>query len=116
MSLDLKYPLPGDRALVAGAARSGIADVAVVWAKIDGTVRGFLVEKGTPGFSTANHMGKFSLRASVTSQLFFEDCRIPAENVLPKYSTLRRSTRSRASSSAGSPSPHTSSCRTNWPG
>jgi len=63
-----------------------IADVAVVWAK---AVRGFLVEKGTPGFSTAYHMGKFSLRASVTSQLFFEDCRIPAKNVLPETNGLK---------------------------
>src|SRR5207244_12893171 len=66
-----------------------IADVAVVWAKAEGTIRGFLVEKGTPGFSTAFHMGKFSLRASVTSQLFFEDCRIPAENVLPETNGLK---------------------------
>ena len=66
-----------------------IADVAVVWAKAEGTVRGFLVEKGTPGFSTAYHMGKFSLRASVTSQLFFEDCRIPAKNVLPETNGLK---------------------------
>ncbi|MGZ5473177.1 MAG: acyl-CoA dehydrogenase family protein [Thermoanaerobaculia bacterium] len=66
-----------------------IADVAVVWAKCEGTIRGFLVEKGTPGFSTAYHMGKFSLRASVTSQLFFEDCRIPLENVLPETNGLK---------------------------
>jgi len=66
-----------------------VADVAVVWAKVDGTVRGFIVEKGTPGFSTAYHMGKFSLRASVTSQLFFEDCRIPAENVLPETNGIK---------------------------
>jgi glutaryl-CoA dehydrogenase len=66
-----------------------IADVAVVWAKVDGVVRGFLVGKGTPGFSTAYHMGKFSLRASVTSQLFFEDCRIPAENVLPETNGMK---------------------------
>ncbi len=66
-----------------------IADVAVVWAKTDGTVRGFLVEKGTPGFTTTYHMGKFSLRASVTSQLFFEDCRIPAESVLPETNGLK---------------------------
>ncbi|HUJ13102.1 MAG TPA: acyl-CoA dehydrogenase family protein [Thermoanaerobaculia bacterium] len=66
-----------------------IADIAVVWAKAEGTIRGFLVEKGTPGFSTAYHMGKFSLRASVTSQLFFEDCRIPAENVLPETNGLK---------------------------
>lgn len=66
-----------------------IADVAVVWAKCEGTIRGFLVEKGTPGFSTAYHMGKFSLRASVTSQLFFEDCRIPLDNVLPETNGLK---------------------------
>ncbi|HEX7153964.1 MAG TPA: acyl-CoA dehydrogenase family protein [Thermoanaerobaculia bacterium] len=66
-----------------------IADVAVVWAKAEGTIRGFLVEKGTPGFTTAYHMGKFSLRASVTSQLFFEDCRIPLENVLPETDGLK---------------------------
>jgi len=61
-----------------------IADVAVVWAKTeDGVIRGFLVEKGTEGFSTRDIQGKFSLRASVTSELIFEDCRIPAENILP---------------------------------
>jgi glutaryl-CoA dehydrogenase len=66
-----------------------VADVAVVWGKVDGVVRGFIVEKGTPGFTTAYHMGKFSLRASVTSQLFFEDCRVPAENVLPETGGLK---------------------------
>src|SRR5512132_574644 len=66
-----------------------IADVAVVWAKLDGVIRGFLVEKGTKGFSTSEHKGKMSLRASVTSQLAFEDCRIPEENVLPGVSGLR---------------------------
>jgi len=66
-----------------------VADVAVVWAKTSDGIKGFLVEKGTPGFSTANHMGKFSLRASVTSQLFFEDCRIPEENLLPKTGSLK---------------------------
>src|SRR6266576_2725474 len=66
-----------------------IADVAVVWAKHYGVIRGFLVEKDTPGFSTAYHMGKFSLRASVTSQLFFSDCRIPAENVLPETNGIK---------------------------
>ena len=66
-----------------------VADVAVVWAKTEGTIRGFLVERGTPGFTTAYHLGKFSLRASVTSQLFFEDCRIPADNVLPETNGLK---------------------------
>ncbi|HWQ80628.1 MAG TPA: acyl-CoA dehydrogenase family protein [Ignavibacteria bacterium] len=60
-----------------------IADVAVVWAKLDGKVRGFLVEKGTKGFSAPETKGKLSLRASVTSELVFEDCLIPEKNILP---------------------------------
>lgn len=59
-----------------------IADVAVVWAKLDGKVRGFLVEKDTPGFSAPEMRGKHSLRASVTSELVFEDCEIPEGNML----------------------------------
>jgi glutaryl-CoA dehydrogenase len=66
-----------------------IADVAVVWAKLDGEVRGFLVEKGTKGFSAPEMKGKHSLRASVTSELVFEDAVIPAENILPNGSGLR---------------------------
>jgi glutaryl-CoA dehydrogenase len=67
-----------------------IADVAVVWARLDGgKIRGFLVEKGTRGFSTSEHRGKMSLRASVTSQLAFEDCRIPKDNVLPDVEGLK---------------------------
>jgi glutaryl-CoA dehydrogenase len=66
-----------------------VADVAVVWAKLDGTVRGFLVEKGTPGFSAPEMKGKFSLRASVTSELVFQDCRIPEANLLPKSDGLK---------------------------
>lgn len=60
-----------------------ISDVAVVWARTEEGIRGFLVEKGTRGFITSEQKGKFSLRASVTSELIFEDCRIPAENILP---------------------------------
>jgi glutaryl-CoA dehydrogenase len=66
-----------------------IADVAVVWAKTDGGVRGFLLEQGTPGFSTVEHKGKYSLRASVTSQLIFEDCRLPENAVLPGTTGLK---------------------------
>ena len=76
------YVLNGAKAWITNGS---LADVA----KLDGTIRGFLVEKGTPGFTTAYHLGKFSLRASVTSQLFFSDCRIPAENVLPKTDGLK---------------------------
>ena len=66
-----------------------LADVAVVWAQTDDGVRGFLVEKGTPGFTAADQHGKFSLRASVTSELGFSGCRIPAENLLPKTTGLK---------------------------
>lgn len=66
-----------------------IADVAVVWAKLEGKVRGFLVEKGTRGFSAPETKGKLSLRASVTSELVFEDCLIPEENILPESGGLK---------------------------
>jgi glutaryl-CoA dehydrogenase len=66
-----------------------IADVAVVWAKLDGKIRGFLVEKGTPGLATSDIHGKWSLRASVTSSLAFTDCRIPAGNLLPGTAGLK---------------------------
>ena len=66
-----------------------IADVAVVWAKMDSRVRGFLVEKGTKGFSTQTITGKFSLRASDTSELIFADCEIPEENLLPGSAGLK---------------------------
>ncbi len=60
----------------------GIADLAVVWARAEDSIRGFLVERGTPGFTTSDVHHKLSLRASVTSELHFEDCRVPAENML----------------------------------
>lgn len=66
-----------------------IADVAVVWAKLDGKVRGFLVDKGTKGFSAPEMKGKLSLRASITSELVFEDCLIPEENLLPNSTGLK---------------------------
>ncbi len=60
-----------------------LADVAVVWAKLDGEIRGFLVEKGMMGFSAPEMTGKYSLRASVTSELVFQDVELPKENLLP---------------------------------
>ncbi len=66
-----------------------IADVAVVWARTDDGIRGFLVERDTPGFTTSNIHQKLSLRASVTSELHFEDCRIPAANMLPNVRGMR---------------------------
>ena len=65
-----------------------IADVAVVWAKDGETIRGFLVEKGTPGFSAPDIKGKFSLRASITSELVLEDVRVPASAILPEAAGL----------------------------
>ncbi|UCD48049.1 MAG: acyl-CoA dehydrogenase family protein [Deltaproteobacteria bacterium] len=66
-----------------------VADVAVVWAKLDGVVRGFLVEKGTPGFSAPEIHSKLSLRASITSELVLEDVRVPAESLLPGAEGLK---------------------------
>jgi glutaryl-CoA dehydrogenase len=66
-----------------------LADVAVVWAKSDDGVRGFLVEKGTPGFTSSDQHGKFSLRASTTSELGFHDCRVPGDAILPGSAGLK---------------------------
>lgn len=66
------------------------AHVAVVWARADdGAIRGFLVEKGTPGYSTSDIHGKWSMRASVTSSLSFSDCRIPTSSMLPGATGLK---------------------------
>jgi glutaryl-CoA dehydrogenase len=67
----------------------GVADLAVVWAKAEDGIRGFLVERGTPGFTTSDVEHKLSLRASVTSELHFADCRISASNMLPEVRGLR---------------------------
>ena len=75
------YALNGSKMWITNGT---IADVAVVWAKDDeGVIRGYLVEQGTPGFTTQKMHGKFSLRASDTAELIFDDCNIPEENVLP---------------------------------
>ncbi len=66
-----------------------IADAAIVWARTDEGVKGFIVEKDMPGFDTQEIENKFSLRASVTGALFFDNVRVPKENVLPGVSTLR---------------------------
>ncbi len=80
------WVLNGEKAWITNGS---IADVAVVWARTDDGVRGFLVERGTPGFSTVEHRGKYSLRASVTSQLVLDDCRLPADAILPETSGLK---------------------------
>jgi glutaryl-CoA dehydrogenase len=66
-----------------------IADVAVVWARTDDGVRGFLVPKDAKGFSTQDIHKKMSLRASVTSELLFDDVRLPADALLPEATSLR---------------------------
>jgi glutaryl-CoA dehydrogenase len=66
-----------------------IADVAVVWARTDEGVRGFLVPAGTPGFTAPEIHRKLSLRASVTSELVLDDVRLPAEAMLPEANSLR---------------------------
>jgi glutaryl-CoA dehydrogenase len=66
-----------------------IADVAVVWATTDEGVRGFLVPKGTSGFTTQDIHKKMSLRASITSELLLDDVRLPADAVLPEVSSLK---------------------------
>jgi glutaryl-CoA dehydrogenase len=66
-----------------------VADVAVVWARTDEGVRGFLVPKGTPGFTTQDIHHKLSLRASVTSELLLDDVRLPADAMLPQATSLR---------------------------
>jgi glutaryl-CoA dehydrogenase len=67
----------------------GIADLAVVWARTDEGVRAFLVPRGTPGFSTRDIERKLSLRASVTSELVLDGCRLPADAVLPGVRGMR---------------------------
>jgi len=65
-----------------------IADLAIVWAKLEGKIRGFIVERGTKGFSTPKIEGKLSLRTSVTGEIVLEDAVIPEENLLPNVSGL----------------------------
>ncbi len=81
------YVLNGEKMWITNGS---VADVAVVWAKCeDDRIRGFLVEKGVKGFSAWDVHGKLSLRASITSGLVFNDCEIPAENVLPGVDGLK---------------------------
>jgi glutaryl-CoA dehydrogenase len=66
-----------------------MADIAVAWARAEDGIRGFIVERGTPGFSTSDIHHKLSMRASVTSELHFEECRVPASNILPNVRGMR---------------------------
>ncbi len=83
----------GDRWVISGEKRwitsGSLADVAICWARTDEGVRGFLVPKGTAGFSVRDIEGKFSLRASITSELIFEDCAVPLDAMLPGVQGLK---------------------------
>ncbi|MEM1323031.1 MAG: acyl-CoA dehydrogenase family protein [Bacteroidota bacterium] len=84
----------GDHYILNGAkmwiTNSPVADIAVVWAKDEeGIVRGVIVEKDMPGFSAPEIHGKWSLRASITGELVFEDVRVPKANVLPNVKGLK---------------------------
>jgi len=82
-----EYVLNGTKLWITNGS---VAEVAVVWAKgDDGEIGGYLVERGTPGFGTIDIHGKFSMRASITSELAFQDCRIPLENKLPGVKGLK---------------------------
>ncbi len=82
----------GDHYILNGAkmwiTNGTISDVAVVWAKLNGEIRGFLVEKDTPGFSAPIQHRKWSLRCSITSELIMKDVKIPKSNLLPKAKGL----------------------------
>ena len=67
----------------------GIADLAIVWAMTDDGIKGFIVEKGMKGYTTRDILKKYSLRASITSELFFDQVRVPEENRLPKAHGLK---------------------------
>jgi glutaryl-CoA dehydrogenase len=83
----------GDDWILHGAkmwiTNGSIADVAIVWARTEEGIRGFLVPAGTPGFSTQEIHNKLSLRASVTSELIFDDVRLPADALLPEAAGLK---------------------------
>ncbi|HEX3440677.1 MAG TPA: acyl-CoA dehydrogenase [Pseudolabrys sp.] len=83
--VDGGYKLNGAKTWISNAP---VADIAVVWAKLDGVIRGFIVERGTKGFSTPKIEGKLSLRASITGEIVLEDCVVPEENFLPNVKGL----------------------------
>jgi glutaryl-CoA dehydrogenase len=79
------YKLNGAKTWISNAP---VAHIAVVWAKLDNVIRGFLVERGSKGFSTPKIEGKLSLRTSVTGEIVLADCVVPEENLLPNVKGL----------------------------
>jgi len=85
-AVDGGYRLKGSKMWI---TNSPIADVAVVWAKLDGVIRGFILERGMDGFSTPKIEGKFSLRASTTGEIVMQDVFVPDENLLGDVEGLK---------------------------
>lgn len=84
--VDGGYILNGSKMWI---TNSPVADVAVVWAKLDDVIRGFIVERGTEGFTTPEIKGKLSLRTSITGELAFSDCFVPEDALMPNVKGLR---------------------------
>ncbi len=80
------YRLNGSKMWI---TNSPISDIAIVWAKLDGEIRGFIVERGMDGFKTPKIEGKLSLRASITGEIALDDVLVPKENLLPNVKGLR---------------------------
>jgi glutaryl-CoA dehydrogenase len=79
------YQLTGTKTWITNAP---VADMAVIWAKLDGKIRGFIVERGTKGFATPKIEGKLSLRTSITGQVVLDGAVVPEENLLPNVAGL----------------------------
>ncbi|MCY4051735.1 MAG: acyl-CoA dehydrogenase [Gammaproteobacteria bacterium] len=80
------YVLNGTKAWISNAP---VADIAVVWAKLEGVIRGFILERGIDGFETPNIEGKMSLRASATGEIVMTNLQVPEENILPNVKGLK---------------------------
>ena len=91
--METKAIVDGDFYVLNGAkmwiTNGTVADLAIVWAKLEGKIRGFVVEKKDSGFTAPEMKGKHSLRASITSELVFQDCRIPKDRILPNVQGIK---------------------------
>jgi len=86
VKVDGGYVLTGNKMWI---TNSPIADIAIVWAKLDGVIRGFILERGMKGFSTPKIEGKFSLRASITGEIVMDEVFVPDANILPGVEGLK---------------------------
>ncbi len=86
VKVDGGYRLTGTKMWI---TNSPIADVFIVWGKLDGVIRGFILEKGMAGLSAPKIEGKFSLRASITGEIVMEDVFVPEDNILPNVTGLK---------------------------